>query len=200
MLSIHSVIHDTLYILSYRLGRRFASWLPLPGQDTCLCISYIYMYVNNRYHSLTYTHVQTYCIVNYAPLADSPLNMTQSAPSNTALYTSVHSARVGRGFFCIDSNLDTRINGEGQDYNNVHIEYILVPIVHYLEVSRHLTDRTGIYTDAEYVYAYMYSLCLHLSGHYYRFARLHAQLDDLLLHVGQALHGDLNTYSRIYIV
>ena len=35
----------------------------------------------------------------------SPESMTQSAPSKTALATSVHSALVGRGFFCMDSNI-----------------------------------------------------------------------------------------------
>mmetsp|Transcript_26520 Transcript_26520/g.44332 ORF Transcript_26520/g.44332 Transcript_26520/m.44332 type:complete len:389 (+) Transcript_26520:437-1603(+) len=37
----------------------------------------------------------------YLPCADSPESITQSAPSNTALATSVHSARVGLGFFCM---------------------------------------------------------------------------------------------------
>ena len=47
-----------------------------------------------------------------------------------------------------------------------------------------------------YAYIYtVYSIYLHLRGDYDRFARLHAQLDDLLLHVGQALHRDLHTYS-----
>jgi hypothetical protein len=31
--------------------------------------------------------------------------MTQSAPSKIALATSVHSARVGRGFFCMVSSI-----------------------------------------------------------------------------------------------
>mmetsp|Transcript_24275 Transcript_24275/g.63288 ORF Transcript_24275/g.63288 Transcript_24275/m.63288 type:complete len:221 (+) Transcript_24275:536-1198(+) len=39
------------------------------------------------------------------PPAVSPLSMTASAPSNTALATSEHSARVGRGFDVIDSNI-----------------------------------------------------------------------------------------------
>ena len=38
-------------------------------------------------------------------MADSPESMTQSAPSNTALATSVHSARVGRGFLIMLSNI-----------------------------------------------------------------------------------------------
>ncbi len=38
-------------------------------------------------------------------MADSPLSMTQSAPSSTALVTSLTSARVGRGFFCMLSSI-----------------------------------------------------------------------------------------------
>lgn len=34
----------------------------------------------------------------YSPPAVSPDSMTQSVPSRTAFATSVHSARVGRGF------------------------------------------------------------------------------------------------------
>ena len=34
-----------------------------------------------------------------------PESMTQSAPSRTALATSVHSALVGLGFFCMLSNI-----------------------------------------------------------------------------------------------
>ena len=41
----------------------------------------------------------------YLPLAVSPDNMIQSALSNTALATSLTSARVGRGFFVILSNI-----------------------------------------------------------------------------------------------
>lgn len=41
----------------------------------------------------------------YLPLAVSPDNMTQSAPSITALATSEHSALVARGLFVIDSNI-----------------------------------------------------------------------------------------------
>jgi hypothetical protein len=37
--------------------------------------------------------------MGYLPLAVSPDNMTQSAPSRTALATSEISARVGRGLF-----------------------------------------------------------------------------------------------------
>lgn len=40
-----------------------------------------------------------------APAAVSPLSMTQSVPSSTALATSVASARVGLGFLIIDSNI-----------------------------------------------------------------------------------------------
>merc|ERR1711935_1273332 len=43
--------------------------------------------------------------VGYSPLAVSPDNMTQSAPSRTALATSDPSARVGRGFLTIDSSI-----------------------------------------------------------------------------------------------
>merc|ERR1711935_995783 len=43
--------------------------------------------------------------VGYSPLAVSPDNMTQSAPSRTALATSDTSARVGRGFETIDSSI-----------------------------------------------------------------------------------------------
>mmetsp|Transcript_60566 Transcript_60566/g.118741 ORF Transcript_60566/g.118741 Transcript_60566/m.118741 type:complete len:590 (-) Transcript_60566:46-1815(-) len=39
------------------------------------------------------------------PLADSPESITASAPSSTALVTSLTSARVGRGFFCMDSSI-----------------------------------------------------------------------------------------------
>ena len=39
------------------------------------------------------------------PAAVSPLSMTQSVPSSTALATSVASARVGRGFLIIDSSI-----------------------------------------------------------------------------------------------
>mmetsp|Transcript_12108 Transcript_12108/g.19553 ORF Transcript_12108/g.19553 Transcript_12108/m.19553 type:complete len:204 (-) Transcript_12108:481-1092(-) len=39
------------------------------------------------------------------PAAVSPDSITQSVPSNTALATSVASARVGRGFLHIDSNI-----------------------------------------------------------------------------------------------
>lgn len=38
--------------------------------------------------------------MGYDPLAVSPDNMTQSAPSSTALATSLTSARVGRGLYC----------------------------------------------------------------------------------------------------
>mmetsp|Transcript_54403 Transcript_54403/g.124018 ORF Transcript_54403/g.124018 Transcript_54403/m.124018 type:complete len:278 (+) Transcript_54403:418-1251(+) len=41
----------------------------------------------------------------YCPFADSPESITASAPSNTALVTSETSARVGLGFFCIDSSI-----------------------------------------------------------------------------------------------
>lgn len=37
--------------------------------------------------------------IGYVPLAVSPDNMTQSAPSRTALATSETSARVGRGLY-----------------------------------------------------------------------------------------------------
>mmetsp|Transcript_18440 Transcript_18440/g.69776 ORF Transcript_18440/g.69776 Transcript_18440/m.69776 type:complete len:243 (+) Transcript_18440:617-1345(+) len=40
-----------------------------------------------------------------APLVVSPLSMTQSAPSSTALATSDTSARVGRGFLIIESSI-----------------------------------------------------------------------------------------------
>ena len=38
-------------------------------------------------------------------MLSAPESMTQSAPSKTALATSVHSALVGLGFFCMDSNI-----------------------------------------------------------------------------------------------
>lgn len=38
--------------------------------------------------------------MGYDPFAVSPDNMTQSAPSRTALATSLTSARVGRGLYC----------------------------------------------------------------------------------------------------
>merc|ERR1719230_1556673 len=41
----------------------------------------------------------------YFPFAVSPLSMTASAPSYTAFVTSATSARVGRGFFAMDSNI-----------------------------------------------------------------------------------------------
>ena len=41
----------------------------------------------------------------YEPLAVSPESITQSAPSSTALATSLASARVGRGLFVIDSSI-----------------------------------------------------------------------------------------------
>lgn len=41
----------------------------------------------------------------YSPLAVSPDNITQSAPSRTAFATSEISARVARGFFTIDSSI-----------------------------------------------------------------------------------------------
>mmetsp|Transcript_142 Transcript_142/g.539 ORF Transcript_142/g.539 Transcript_142/m.539 type:complete len:313 (+) Transcript_142:560-1498(+) len=41
----------------------------------------------------------------YDPLAVSPDSMTQSAPSSTALATSLTSARVGRGLYVIDSSI-----------------------------------------------------------------------------------------------
>jgi len=41
----------------------------------------------------------------YLPLAVSPDSMTASVPSNTALATSLASARVGRGFSVIDSSI-----------------------------------------------------------------------------------------------
>jgi hypothetical protein len=40
-----------------------------------------------------------------APAAVSPLSMTQSVPSSTALATSVASARVGRGFLIMLSSI-----------------------------------------------------------------------------------------------
>jgi len=40
-----------------------------------------------------------------APAAVSPDNMTQSVPSSTAFATSVASARVGRGFLIMLSNI-----------------------------------------------------------------------------------------------
>mmetsp|Transcript_15463 Transcript_15463/g.30845 ORF Transcript_15463/g.30845 Transcript_15463/m.30845 type:complete len:293 (+) Transcript_15463:1134-2012(+) len=43
--------------------------------------------------------------VGYWPLALSPLSMTQSAPSKTALPTSVTSARVGLGLRCMESSI-----------------------------------------------------------------------------------------------
>ena len=43
--------------------------------------------------------------VGNLPPAVSPLSITQSAPSRTAFVTSATSARVGRGFFCIDSSI-----------------------------------------------------------------------------------------------
>jgi hypothetical protein len=43
--------------------------------------------------------------MGYLPLAVSPDNMTQSAPSRTALATSEISARVGRGLFCLSANI-----------------------------------------------------------------------------------------------
>lgn len=43
----------------------------------------------------------------YSPLAVSPLSMIQSAPSRTALATSLLSARVGRGFLIMLSNIYT---------------------------------------------------------------------------------------------
>jgi len=43
--------------------------------------------------------------VGNAPLALSPDNMTQSAPSRMALATSPASARVGRDFFVMLSNI-----------------------------------------------------------------------------------------------
>eukprot|EP00966_Prymnesium_polylepis_P074257 1723337-Prymnesium_polylepis.2 len=43
--------------------------------------------------------------VGKAPLAVSPLSMVQSAPSATALATSVISARVGNGLTIIDSSI-----------------------------------------------------------------------------------------------
>ena len=42
---------------------------------------------------------------NLKPDAVSPDSMTQSAPSTTALPTSVISARVGRGFLIMDSSI-----------------------------------------------------------------------------------------------
>ena len=42
---------------------------------------------------------------NHPPLAVSPLNMTQSAPSKTALATSLASARVGLGLETMDSSI-----------------------------------------------------------------------------------------------
>mmetsp|Transcript_8097 Transcript_8097/g.24217 ORF Transcript_8097/g.24217 Transcript_8097/m.24217 type:complete len:275 (-) Transcript_8097:640-1464(-) len=41
----------------------------------------------------------------YLPAAVSPLSMTASVPSRTAAATSVTSARVGRGFFIIESSI-----------------------------------------------------------------------------------------------
>mmetsp|Transcript_17210 Transcript_17210/g.52301 ORF Transcript_17210/g.52301 Transcript_17210/m.52301 type:complete len:241 (+) Transcript_17210:247-969(+) len=41
----------------------------------------------------------------YLPAAVSPESMTASVPSTTAWPTSVTSARVGRGFFCIESSI-----------------------------------------------------------------------------------------------
>ncbi len=57
-----------------------------------------------------YSIFLTLCMVStasdgYDPLAVSPDNMTQSAPSNTALATSEASALVGRGLSVIDSNI-----------------------------------------------------------------------------------------------
>merc|ERR1719201_1500970 len=44
-------------------------------------------------------------VSGYWPLADSPESITASACSSTAFVTSETSARVGRGFFCIDSSI-----------------------------------------------------------------------------------------------
>ena len=44
-----------------------------------------------------------------APLALSPLSMTQSAPSRMALATSPASARVGRDFFVMLSSIWTHV-------------------------------------------------------------------------------------------
>ena len=57
-----------------------------------------------KYKCFTLCIMETAC-TGYAPLAVSPDNITQSAPSVTAFPTSVISARVGRGFLIIDSNI-----------------------------------------------------------------------------------------------
>lgn len=44
-------------------------------------------------------------IRGYLPFADSPDNITASVPSRIALVTSPASARVGRGFLIIESNI-----------------------------------------------------------------------------------------------
>ena len=46
--------------------------------------------------------------MGYAPAAVSPDSITQSVPSNTALATSVASARVGRGLLVMDSSICRR--------------------------------------------------------------------------------------------
>lgn len=49
----------------------------------------------------------------YSPLAVSPESMIQSAPSRTALATSLPSARVGRGFLIMLSSIWERKNPKG---------------------------------------------------------------------------------------
>ena len=61
-------------------------------------------------HMHTHTHTQTECIMATAstgnfPLAVSADNITQSAPSSTALATSLPSALVGRGWDTILSSI-----------------------------------------------------------------------------------------------
>ena len=85
----------------------------------------------------------------YFPFADSPLqfyrmknyrtkkldgdilhlNMTQSAPSITAFATSVHSARVGRGLFCILSSICVATITEILRIDRCY-DYQVQPIVH----------------------------------------------------------------------
>mmetsp|Transcript_16763 Transcript_16763/g.40078 ORF Transcript_16763/g.40078 Transcript_16763/m.40078 type:complete len:251 (-) Transcript_16763:628-1380(-) len=55
--------------------------------------------------SLTIILIAWTLSMGYVPAAVSPLSITASAPSRTAVPTSVTSALVGRGFLCILSNI-----------------------------------------------------------------------------------------------
>lgn len=70
-----------------------------PRTRAGVCVGYIHLN-NNQQNNHTLT-----ASTGKDPAAVSPLSMTQSVPSSTALATSVASARVGRGFLIMLSNI-----------------------------------------------------------------------------------------------